>query len=202
MAKAVREEKAPTKLDLDSVLFMELFPEGEITEIKESLVPKVVLDIFERKSGELISKEKYRPGNFEHYFIIKHSSGDRTYLAQQTKTYDTNKDTERLTYFVDMRGEEIVGRSELRSNISHPDPYFIDKPFVGNTRTEERFRKQGLGRRRLLAMNAYSEAMYRLPLYSDTLNRETSIWEVLVQEGLARKFKEGKNMRYCFADKG
>lgn len=184
--------------DLRISKFSELFPEGAMSQIKETDAPEAAMEVFEHKSAQFINRDKYRPRNFEFYFVINHVNGDRTYLAQQTKTYDTNKDTERLTYFVDMRGNQVLGYSELRNNISNLREYFRDKPFVGYTETEKDFRNQGLGTRRLLLMNAFSGAQYSLPLNSDTLNSEVSVWEDLVQKGQAQKFQEGEHLRYSF----
>ena len=186
------------KADLRVNEFSELFPEGTLAEIQESEIPEAVMEIFERKSAQFINKDKYQPRNFEVYFVINHTSGDRTYLAQQTKTYETNKDTERLVYFVDARDDRILGYSELRNNISNPSEYFKDKPFVGYTETEKEFRNHGLGTRRLLLMNAFSLTQYGRPLNSDTLNSEMSLWENLVKRGLAKKFQKSKNIRYSF----
>jgi len=191
------------------IKFKEYFPSGDIEEISSEDIPDFVMELFERKSQQFIDLKDYKPGDFERFFLIKHSDGSKTYIAQQTKTYSTNKDTEMLVYFVDSLDEEVFGYSELRFNISNPSEYFKDKPFVGytetygiNKNTGKTNRKKGLGTRRLLVMNAFSNAFYALPLYSDTLTEEENakpIWEKLMQQGKAKKIKEGENNRYVFS---
>ena len=185
--------------------FTMFFPEGTIESVQELNIPKEAMTIFERKSEQFIKKQDYRPRNFDHYFLISHANGDKTYCAQQTKTYNPDN-TEELSYFADMRDDKFLGYSELRKNISNKKAYFKDKPFVGYTSTEKQFQKQGLGTRRLQFMNAYSEMQYSRPLYSDTLNQEKNIWENLTKKGLAKKFTEGeggnKQVRYVFISTG
>ena len=156
---------------------------------------------FEGKSHRFILPTDYLPGNFDKFFIIHHSNGERTHIAQQTKTYATNGDTENLSYLCDMdRDNIIVGHGEIRFNISNTSNYFKDKPFVGYTQTLEGNEKKGLGTRRLYIMNALSQAVYQLPLNSDTLIGEDAekLWKSLVNLGVAKSYKEGKNNRYAF----
>ena len=99
-----------------------------IREISLEEIPDSVVKIFEFKSHQFVHPEDYEPGNFEILFLITHSDNSKTYIAQQTKTYDTNGDTEMLTFFVDSQDKEMQGYSELRLNFSNSIKYFIDKP--------------------------------------------------------------------------
>lgn len=197
MSEPGNPEKGEDQLEQELHEFSETFSEGQLARITESEIPEDVRQRFERRSQLFIRRQDYRPGNFEGFFAVQHTNGDRTYLACQTKTYDTG-DTESLTYFVDTRDGQDIGHSELRFNVSNPADYFKQKPFVGYTHTEEAFRRQGLGLRRLEEMNAFTQAHFHLPLYSDTLNAEEGLWEDLVAQGRARKFKEGRKLRYAF----
>lgn len=179
--------------------FSRFFPDGQLMTIERSAIPARVKQKFEGKSRLFIPDSEYRPENFEKYMAIHHRNGDITYVAQQTKTDSNDESTEQLTYFIETRNGEIIGHAEIRNHTSDPQPYFKDKPFVGYTYTEEPFRTQGLGTRRLLQMNAFTQAEYHLPLYSSTLNSEENLWDHLVVKGLARAFREGKHRRYVFA---
>ncbi len=156
--------------------------------------------LFEFKSRQFVKPEDYKQGNFERFLVYPHSNGDRTYCAEQTKTYaQTSGDTEQLTFFSDIRGEEELGYSELRYSLTNRSTFFLRKPFVGYTSTEEDFQKQGLSTRRLVLMNEYAKKRYQQPLYSDTLIRGTiSQWDQLVEEGKAEKVEEGGHRRYRF----
>lgn len=164
-------------------------------------IPNPVMEWFEGRSALQIHPRDYRRGNFSAFYVIYHQSGDRTFAAKQTKTYDTNGDTEELVYLIDLdsNGKE-EGHGEIRMNVSNDDPYFKNKPFVGYTATEDGFRRQGLGTRRLLIMNTFTQILYDLPLHSDTLITDDArrLWERLVAEGKAIKYQEGKNERFRF----
>lgn len=58
---------------------------------------------------------------------------------------------------------------------------------VGNTETLEKFRRQGLGTRRLFVMNALSKARYDIPISSSSnpSSFQRPIWERLVHEEYA-----------------
>lgn len=73
-------------------------------------------------------------------------------------------------------------------------------PVVGYTWTSEKFRKQGLGRRRLFIMNATSKARYDNALSSSGSPRisQRSIWEKLVKEGIAETHVWEGTQRYRF----
>ena len=185
------------------IKFNEYFPIKEIKQISQEEVPDFVMKIFEMKSHQFLHPDDYELDNFEVFFLITHLDDSKTYITQQTKTYDTNGETEMLTFFVDSSNNELEGYSELRLNFSNSIKYFIDKPFVGFTDTEQKFRNKGLGVRRLKIMNAFSESFYGLPIYSDTLITESAkrVWEKLVIGGEAHKFLEDKKERYGFFSK-
>ena len=180
--------------------FGEYFHEGEIHNISPDKIPAEVMEYFERKSRQFIDAKDYKPNNFGAFYVVHYADGGKTFIAEQIKTYDTNHDTESLAYLVDVDGETQLGHGELRMNISNPEKFFKDKPFVGYTKTEKTSRRKGFGRRRLLVMNAFSQMRYKLPLYSGTLieDRAKSVWESLVKEDLAQRIREGRRRRYVF----
>ena len=162
-------------------------------------VPKKAMKFFENQSLQLILPEEYKPGNFEKFFVIKHKNGDETYVAEQVKTYH-NEDTERLSYFWDSRNSKTIGHGELRWSLSKKSKFFKNKPFVGFTETEKEFQRQGLAERRLHMLDAFARMTYGFPLYSSDVvtPRAINLWEKLVREGRAKKFKSGEPDRYCF----
>lgn len=76
------------------------------------------------------------------------------------------------------KGNRYIGEGYIYIN---PDD---DIPTVGYTFTAERFRRQGIGTRRLLVMNALSQAIFGAPLSSSThpMPLQRSIWEGLVRK--------------------
>ncbi len=211
MPEKLNFKKETTDFSEKQRVFSEYFPDGEIEKVAVADVPEEVLHFFEFKSGQFLSSNDYKLGNFEGFFRVRHRGGKETFLAQQTKTYPKGfleaGDTERLTYFVDMDGDKIIGRAELKLNVKCPKEYleyFKDKPFIGWIETDKNLRKQGLGTRRMYLMNAYSRMLYGLPLYSDTVNSlpMESLWEKLVGEGRARKFKEVEYNRFNVLGEG
>ncbi len=170
--------------------------------IEATDIPLDVMNFFENRSKQLILPEDYEPGNFEGFQAVRHENGDITYIARQTKTYSTNRETEQLNYLIDFNNQnEETGYAELRLNETNSS-YFKNKPFVGFSNTETKYRKQGLGTRRLLTMNALAQSQYHNPLNSDTLLSKgaENLWKGLVKKGLARTYQEGNHTRYVFLD--
>ncbi len=184
-------------------IFKKHFPDGSIEIIALEDIPPDALETLEGRSRLLVLPENYRPGNFKKLFVVAHAAGDRTFVAQQLKTYGATGDTEELTYLADVDDHgELAGYGEIRLNISNNDPYFKDKPSVGFTRTEAERQKRGFGERRIRLMNALTRMLYDLPLHSDTLMTPEAkrLWEKLAGNGEARKYLEGKNERFAFSD--
>ena len=189
------------------IIFKEHFPDASIEKISVDQIPAFVIELFEIKSQVLIPVDRYRPMNFDRFFLITHNNGSRTYCADQVKYYSDESDTEQLSYFIDVNDdEEFQGDSELRKRISvagksgSENAFFVNKPFVGGTHTQEYCRRKGLGLRRIRMMNAYAQMTYGLPLHSDTLLSPEAkrLWERLVKEGEAKRYKEGKHDRFQF----
>lgn len=187
----------------DPNVFKKHFSSAQIEIISADKVPPVAIDLFELCSKRFINPKDYKPGNFDAYFLIRHDSGEVTYAVQQTKTYWTGS-TEILIDLIDLdQSGNQQGDGEIRYDPSDDRPCFKNKPFTGWTETEENYRKRGLGRRRLLMMNALSQMLYGLPLHSDTtiLEQEKRILEKLLDEGKVSKYKEGEHDRYVFKDR-
>ncbi len=186
--------------------FREYFPDGKLILLKSENIPPNVKEAFENKSKLFLNWRNYKPNNFEAFFEISHSNGSKSYVAEQIKAYDTNQDTERLTYIYDVDGEKISGYAELRYklryNISNKSKYFKNKPFVGYNDTEKPYQRKGLGWRRMRLLNAFAQIRCNAPLYSDTLLSESAegLWKKLVKVGKAKKIKEGELDRYVLTN--
>jgi len=177
----------------------------EITGFQVELVdcadlPAIVLDHFESNSSKYIHPDNYVKGNFEKIFKITQSEDEVKYIAQQDKTYNTNGDTERIAYLVDTRGEDVTGYLEMRLGTTNLNDYFVNKPFVGFTRTNEGFLREGLAYKRLIEANDYSVAEHGHVLNSDSLMREEArkVWEKLEVEGKVERYDEGEKVRFRF----
>ena len=124
MEKANLENK---KFDFEKARknFSEYLTDAQVEKIEMKDVPSDALKFFERMSSQFVEDKDYKPENFENLFLIRYQNGDQVYVAQQTKKYDTNGDTERLTYFWEIRDGKNIGHGELRYNI---DPIAVDTP--------------------------------------------------------------------------
>ncbi len=182
--------------------FEALFSSGTLDVITRDQIPQTVLEHFEGMSSRFISREKYQEGNFNAYYRIVHSDiqGFITYIADQDKTYDYKKPPvlEKNVYFYEVLDGNKVGHGELRyqPEAKEKDEYFKDKPFVGFTRTENDFLQKGFAKRRLLAMGAYSEMQWHLPLYAGDQNKTADkVWKSLVNENLAEEVPTQSKLR-------
>lgn len=156
-------------------------------------IPTNVIDLFKWGSDpSVIDQAKYKPRQIASLFVIRHQDGWLTYCAE-VKSMGPHSETENV--FVDIIGNDVVGYSEMLQK-----EFSMIKPSVGYTETREGFRRRGLGTRRLLTMNAFSRAYFGMPLHSadmgDSQPEAIAIWEKLVKERKAKKFKEGGFDRY------
>lgn len=187
----------------EAAVFHEFLPSANIQESSLEQIPEEAVKLFESYGRKYISPEEYKAGNFEKLYTIGHDNGDITYVAEQTKILGKeNYEQEKNAYFFESREGKEIGHGELRYNDVSEDKYFKNKPFVGYSATEKEYRRMGLGKRRIFEMNAYSQMRYQLPLYSGTVitPEVKRIWEALVKEGKAEKFREktGRTTRVRF----
>lgn len=166
----------------------------DLLRITPEDVPKAVAYMMSAESKKYTSSPGLAAAEFDALYACEFADGQVTYFAQHDKTYDiSSEQTERLIYSVDVGpGGGVVGVGEVRFALSDHSPYFVNKPFVGHTLTEEAHQNRGLGRRRLLAMNATSLSVHELPLHSDTLRSlpASRVWQKLVRQGLAEVYFE------------
>lgn len=169
----------------DTERFAKLFSGGELLEVNIDDIPPAVMQRFEGYSKMYILRDEYQPNNFTGVFVLSHNNGDRTYIAEQIKVYDqTSKATEQLAYYIEMRGDIEIGHGELRKDISEK-PILDGEPFIGFIETEEQYKHQGLGARRLNMMNAFAQLRYGKPLNAgDTISDDArGMFEAMATEG-------------------
>lgn len=186
-------------------VFSKHLPDAAIEPMALADMPEQAVASLEEASRYLVHPDDYAPGNFERLFVITHDQGSRTFVAQQTKKYGKEGDTEKLIHLVDLDEDGAdVGHGEIRMNISNPSEYFADKPFVGFTKTAEGKQRKGAGLKRIRVMNALTHMLYALPLHSDTLMSPEAkrLWEKLASQGEAEKYleRQGGKERYVFTD--
>jgi hypothetical protein len=195
----LEKEKKPLNFSIPK----RFFPQTKFSEVSYEDLPAEAVRIFEGYSRRFILPEDYKEKNFSYLIKAQHDENDFTYIASQTKKFTrTNLEVETDTYFVDILDGEYVGRSELRYAPKSNIGFFKKRPFIGYIITEENLRDAGLGTRRVYQMNAISQMFFNLPLYSDTLisSKMCGLWENLVKEGKASKFKQDKANRFLFTD--
>lgn len=189
-------------------VFDRFFNAGKIEQILITEIPKLAIDLFEGYSRRFISPKDYRQGDFQQLFCINHHLGGQIFVAEQIKQYpDGGMDDE--LYLCELYQRKIdLGHGEVRFSLNNDEDFFLDKPFVGYTHTEEEFREIGLGVRRLVIMNALTQSLYGLPLHSAIFVQDGEMkeapmgaWKKLVKLGQAEIFKEAEKDRYRFLDK-
>jgi hypothetical protein len=201
MREGFRGSEASREAPQETEALKRFFPEGEATPTELVELPEDVQERLEALAMRYLSFERYVPGQFHDVQRIVIGEGDVIYAARTIKEYP-EAGTEESTFVVDVKGDEIVGHGEVRYHLTNDSGYFKDKPFVGFTETDGNHRREGLGERRLRAMNALAQQKYGKPIHSDTVISEEArkLWEKLVTEGRATMYKEGKHDRFIYSE--
>ena len=104
--------------------------DGLIAPIAFDVMPASTISIFEGYSRRFILPKQYRERNFEESLIVTHKNGDITYMAAQTKIFNTDGDfdREKLFYLTDVdNSNNVIASAELRFNFTSLDSYFSRK---------------------------------------------------------------------------
>ncbi len=179
------------------------FPKNKVETISYEDIPEIAIEKFERYSNRFSCVKKYKEKDFDNIFRIIHDTNKITYIVQQQKTYCSTFDTEDLTYLFEITNNEKIGHGELRYNFTNDDSFFIQKPFVGFTQTENSFLKKGHGLQRYQLMNALTQAFYSLPLHSGTIRCHEDVaklWYKLEKQNNAKSYQEGNKLRFQFIE--
>ena len=129
--------------------------------------------------------------------VIDYPDAGKTYLEQHLELFD--RGTPGITDFKSLRladlsdAEEAMGYGTVTLwTGSPPEDERQTRPFVDFTRTHDKFARHGLGRRRLLVMNAASRKFFGLSLYASTVITDEALrlWQELEHDGLVAKVEE------------
>lgn len=181
--------------------FQRYYPEGAISPAQFDTLPKRAKALIIGKARQF-TREPFDPQQLSGLFDVTHPDGTNTYAAVHQKKLDTNGETDICIYAADIGQDNTpLGYGEVVRNIS-PDigTAYYNKPFIGYILTEDGHRGQGLGTRRYITLNALSQMIHHLPLYSSDLisDEARSVWENLVRDGKATSYLDGLKTRYVF----
>jgi hypothetical protein len=175
----------------------ELINHIELTSLDN--VPEAARKVFEHWSGDSDTENL-----LDSVMVIEYPESS-TYFVTQPKKYE-EKDygyggAEMATYIANVsRTGELIGSGELRyiSEITHDMQHGF--PFVGWTETQDEFKQQGYGTRRLLEMDAIARKLYDQPLRSgfSVTRYARKVWEKAIANGLAVPPSEETNSRFTF----
>lgn len=165
-------------------------------------IPQNAYDFFVWYSKRFIDPKKLSESvTFHQYYKYVFNKPPYTvYIAHLTCLYDS--DPEELLYVFEIDNAWIeIWHGEIR-NVQSDNTYFVDKPFVGQTTTREKFHKQWYATRRLEYMQELSKLFFHKNLHSDTVISEYAkkIRENFIQDWKAEKIKEWNNDRYRFTE--
>jgi hypothetical protein len=168
----------------------------ELLPISPEQLPAAAALNFWWKAKVSLDGPRCIPPDFDGLFVVEHGSAS-TFIARHRRAYEGSGDqpeTHAATYFADLdSGEKLIGYGEVDYLDRSNDEYYVNKPFVAWTKTEEDYQRSGLGLDRLLIMNAASLLLDGLPLHSSTNFRHPSArsrWQALVTEGLAMSYQQ------------
>lgn len=204
-------EKHPI-ISQDRLIFHKFCPTSEITAVTSmGSVPLVAANVFEYRSSCFVDTENYVPERFSGIYRVDHFDGTVTWAARQTKLLPDYKDLsllrepqklEESTYVVDIAPNgDFAGYSELRRMFTQK-PFFKGKPFEQWSGTQKDYERRGLSQRRVFTLNAFSQMLYNLPVYSSDhfvhgdnergqrVQPQKLLWEKLTAKSLATKFTE------------
>lgn len=180
--------------------FNEYFPDGVISEISLADMSAAAKEFLVSYRSTFLAPRNEVANPLGRVFRVAHNGGDVTYAATHEKNFNNPEHSVSFIYTYDERGDEMTGFAEAALDHANSD-YFIDKPYIFYIETEEGFKQQGLGERKMSVLNACSRAMFGLPLYSGGPNSFGMLrrWSRLIQNGQAeRVFTQGKPDRFRF----
>ncbi len=177
---------------------------GLFTPVSPDEIPPAAVELFDQKSRLLTNEPGLSPQEFDLLFALKYPDGDTTFFAtfkrHGLEPDDSPVEIDTLVVDID-RESGMVGRGEIRFLLpGDVVPNMVGFPFVGMTYTEEGHTRNGLGMRRLLAMNTAAKYVYNMPLRSGLHPSPSaeSLWINCVGDGLAKPPSEETNERYKF----
>lgn len=121
---------------------------------------------------------------------INHPDQSRSFVGQSTY-YDSLHVQDRSNK------DKYLGEGQVYIENVEDELYI---PVVGFTYTTKKFRRKGIGTRRLIVMDSVSRILFSEPLYSSTTPRlaQKSVWENLVEQESAEVYEFRGIKRYKF----
>lgn len=173
---------------IDPTVFGRYFP-SMIAPIEMSRIPATTQGHIKKQVELYYTRDCILP----ELFVVDHPDREKTYVVVQERMNGVD-----VTHLLDTSSTETVRGTS--SFWAYKGPEHVSPPYVGYTETYPDHRKQGLGKRRLVIMNAVAISLYDLPLSSanQVSDPERRIWERLVVEGKAKSYKDGEYNRYVF----
>lgn len=158
-------------------------------------LPADVAQLFWHRSSYYTNRQGLTPPQFSELLLAEHEF-DETFISFQEKVTDLpggiESEFEIQAADVDEQGH-IKGRAEVRYLNNSDREFHIGKPFVSWTKTEDKYIKEGLARRRYLILNAACLSIFNLPLNSGSIFCHDAVemtWKRLVMDGLAEPYVE------------
>lgn len=167
-----------------------------VEEVARAALPADAVAYFDTRSL-LYRRPPAEPVDFEKYFVIRFDEQEVVYATLHTVDYQREVGMYRNINLADYRGGTRIGHGEVCLDVTSSDPYFINKPFVGQTTSEKR--REGYATRRLIIMNSLSRLVFGLPLYSGGAGAAAQRrWEYLTALGFTEVSEEDDRRRWRF----
>lgn len=189
----------PSEFAEKAKTFERFFPEGRITEVPINKLPPEILARFVGKNKLYVVSEHYSKERFNRFLKIDHKDGDVTWVGNYHEPAPAKSNSDEEFFFlVDHKDGKETGIGTVKYYPHVNQKYYDHQPFIGNTETATDSRKQGIGMRRMLAMNALSQMEYNSPLHSGvSIEPEAeSLWQKLITEGKAHILPQIPNDKF------
>ncbi|MDO8591405.1 MAG: hypothetical protein Q7R60_00570 [bacterium] len=179
---------------------------SQIETIAADAVPGNVARALRAQTYDTIESPGLNIREFNRLMTLDLGCGHTAFFAQYVKIEPSENVTEVTAAEIEINeAGRVIGSGELALATDSDDDFFINKPYVGDTNSLE-CKRQGYGRRRILAMQAVSQLLFKLPLHSGTFFASPAaerVWLRLVRDGYAEQFLEpesptGPLTRYRF----
>lgn len=144
---------------------------------------------------------------FDTISSVKYPDGVTTYFASYSRSLNNIKDEEVVKAIDANSTGTVIGTGTIiyysitnTSIAPIAKPRMVGFPFVGTTDTLADYRHQGLGLRRLFAMDYVSKRIFGMSLHSglQPTPEAKSLWDNLVQKGKAVPPSDTNHQRYQF----
>jgi hypothetical protein len=178
---------------------MDTFRPEEIQDIAPAELPELVAQYFIVRAAYLGHDSVSGLADFDRLMKLDVLGQYAIFFAVAERTYSVSPaqtTTDRLIYAADvLPDEQIAGLAEVSFSLTPHNQYSRNKPLVLNI--ENKIHQLGYGRRRYLALNAASRALFGYPLNSRERNSEDMLsvqarvrWNKFVNEGLAEVYDD------------